>query len=77
LVAFIFSLSFSSSTLANKESEILSREQAIVEKEQHLALLLSHKDQEIASSAACRPTTTITPSIAAELEMSVKQAIVR
>ena len=58
---FIFKLSFlrSSSrlsmvkghrfTLANKEREILAREQALVEKEQHLTSLSNHKDQEIAS----------------------------
>ena len=37
------------STLANKEREVLAREQALIEKEQRIASLLSQKDQEIAS----------------------------
>ncbi|KAF8812023.1 Pkinase-domain-containing protein [Phlegmacium glaucopus] len=66
------------STLASKEREILSREQAIVEREQHVASLLSHKDQEIASLHQLVGQLQQSHQVSQqELEMSVKQAIIR
>ena len=66
------------STLANKEREILSREQALIEKEQHLASLLSHKDQEIASLHHLVGQLQQThQSSQQEIDMSIKQAIIR
>ena len=66
------------STLANKEREVLSREQALIEKEQHLASLLSHKDQEISSlhHLVGQLQQSHQPS-QQEIEMSIKQAIIR
>ena len=66
------------STLANKEREILSREQAIAEKEKHLASLFNQKDQEIASlhQLVCQLQQSHQVS-QHELEISVKQAITR
>ena len=66
------------STLANKEREILSREQALIEKEQHLASLLSQKDQEIASLRhhVAQLQQSHQPS-QQEIEISIKQAVIR
>ena len=57
-------------TLANKECEVLSREQALIEEERHLASLLSHKDQVIAS-------LHLVGQLQQEIDMFIKQAINR
>jgi len=64
--------------LAHKERDILVREQALVEKEQHLASLLNHKDQEIASLHQLVSQLQRSHQVSQqELEMSVKQAVIR
>ena len=66
------------STLANKEREILSREQALIEKEQHLASLLSNKEQEIASLHQLVGQLQQSLQLSQqEVEMTVKQAVIR
>ena len=63
---------------SNKDREVLSREQALIEKEQHLASLLNHKDQEIASlhHLVSQLQQSHQPS-QQEIEMSIKQAVIR
>ena len=66
------------STLANKEREILLREQGLIEKEQHLTSLLSHKDQEIASLHQLVGQLQQSLQLSQqEVEMSIKQAVIR
>jgi hypothetical protein len=66
------------STLADKERDVLSREQALIEKEQHLASLLSHKDQEIVSLRhLVGQLQQSHQSSQQEIEMSNKQAVIR
>lgn len=67
-------------TIVNKEREVLAREQAIIEKEQHINTLFTQKDQEIAAlqhvvaqlqnQQNCHPSQR-------DVEVAVKQAIAR
>ena len=67
-------------TIVNKEREVLAREQAIIEKEQHINTLFTQKDQEIAAlqhavsqlqnQQNCQPSQR-------DVEVAVKQAIAR
>jgi len=67
-------------TIVNKEREVLAREQAIIEKEQHINTLFTQKDQEIATlqhAVAQLQNQQNCQLSQRDVEVAVKQAIAR